>query len=112
MKYRLFSGTELFDVAYGYGLTKQLDGFFCCIPKLTKRFYNALAAGDKVGSAKLMDDLNDLRNSLFTLGMFPAFTVAMNALGCKGVFHPDYLLSLDGEATDKALEMFHAIGEI
>ena len=108
----LFSGLELFDVAYGYGLTKQLDGFYCCIPKLTKRFYRALAAGDKAGSAKALNEINDLRNALFGLGIFPAFTAGMNALGCKGTFHPDYMLPLDSESTEKAIAKFHELGEI
>ncbi len=108
----LFSGTELFDVAYGYGITKQLDGFFCCVPKLTKRLYAALAAGDKAAGAKAMNDMNDIRNYLFTLGIFPAFTAGMNALGCEGTFHPDYMPSLCGEAKEKALAKFHEMGEI
>jgi len=108
----LYSGTELFDVAFGYGLTKQLDGFYCCIPRLTKRFYSVLFADDRVSNAKVMDEINEIRNYLLTLGMFPAFTVGMNALGCEERYHPDYMLSLDGEAAEKALAKFREIGEI
>lgn len=108
----LFSGTELFDIAYHFGLTKQLDGFYCCIPKLTKRFYTALAAGNMVESAQAMDDINNFRNFMFTLGMFPAFTTTMNALGCVGNFHPDYLTSLNESSKERLLIKFRELGEI
>ena len=107
-----FSQTELFDVAYEYGLTKQLDGFFCCIPKLTRRFYGALAAGDADGSRRIMNEINDFRNYLFTFGIFPAFTLGMNLLGCEGNFHPDYYLPLDDEAKERVIAKFREIGEV
>jgi len=109
---QLFSGTELFDAAYCYGLTKQLDGFYCCIPKLTRNFYTALAAGDRDLSAKYMNDINNIRNALIALGVFPAFTIGMNALGCEGIYHPDYYVPLSDEAREKTLDKFREFGEI
>ena len=108
----LFSGTELFEVAYGYGITKQLDGFYTCIPKTTKNLYTALAAGDKDLSARYMNDMNDIRNHCISVGVFPAYTVGLNALGCEGSFHPDYYLPLGDEAREKTLEKFREAGEI
>ena len=108
----LFSGTELFEVAYGYGITKQLDGFYCCIPKLTKKLYSTLASGDREQSAKCMNDMNYIRNYCIAVGVFPAFTVGLNALGCEGNYHPDYYLPLSADVREKVLEKFREVGEI
>ena len=108
----LFSGLDIFDIAYSYGLTKQLDGMFCCVPKLTKRLYAALASGDKAGSAKALNDLVDMRDFLLSMEIFQAFTAAMNTLGCAGSFHPDYFVEIDGETVEKVAAKMVEIGEI
>ncbi|GGD51948.1 dihydrodipicolinate synthase family protein [Paenibacillus nasutitermitis] len=97
----LFSGLDVFDVAYGYGLTKQLDGMFACTTPINKRLYTSLAAGDQKMASQCLDDILLLRNTFVSVGVFNGFTYAMNLLGFEGGFGPDYNIKLDSAAQDK-----------
>jgi dihydrodipicolinate synthase/N-acetylneuraminate lyase len=41
-----FSGLDVFDAAYHYGIKKNLDGMFSCTAAISSRMYNALENGD------------------------------------------------------------------
>jgi 4-hydroxy-tetrahydrodipicolinate synthase len=91
----MYSGLDTFDVVYGYGITKQLDGMFSCTPTLANRLYKALEADDSVAAAKNLDSIKRIRDTFVSLGVFPAFTAAMNLLGYPGRYHPDYSCELE-----------------
>ncbi len=91
----IFSSLDLFDVAYGWGLKKNLDGMFAMTPKLATSVYKYLAAGDMDGARKELDVIIDTRKRFFEIGVFRAFSEAMNLLGYEGRFAPDYCRPLD-----------------
>ncbi len=108
----LFSGLDIFDVAYAYGVRKNLDGMFCCTPKNATAMYKALAAGDAKKASKHLDNIVALRNVFVAVNVFPGFTYAMNELGYEGNFGFDYQLPV----TDAQKELVRAkmveIGEL
>ncbi len=84
------SNIDLFDTAYAYGITSQLDGMFACTLKLTAKLYAALKQGDMKQAASALDAVIRVRSALIDVGVLRGFTAAMNLLGFEGIFHPDY----------------------
>ncbi|GAA3409171.1 dihydrodipicolinate synthase family protein [Paenibacillus hodogayensis] len=97
----MFSGLDLFDTAYGYGIDENLDGMFSCSSAIASRMYKALEKGETRAAAQCLDDILLLRDTFVQVGVFPAFTHAMNLLGFEGAFHPDYAKPLDDNGKDK-----------
>ena len=97
----IYSGLDTFDVAYGYGITRNLDGMFSCTAEIAEQMYDALERGDTALAARKLDDIVGLRNLFVEVGIFPGFTYAMNLLGFEGNFHPDYCRPLRPEQADK-----------
>lgn len=93
----MFSGLDLFDAAYAYGIRQNLDGMFSCTAAIGSRMYKALAKGDSVTAAQALDDILLVRDTFIQVGVFPAFTHSMNLLGFEGSFHPDYMKPLNAE---------------
>lgn len=108
----MFSGLDVFDVAYGYGITENLDGMFSCAPSASSDMYRALAAGDQATAAQRLDDIVRLRDTFVEVGVFPGFTCAMNALGYEGRFHPDYMRPLGEASREKVNETMRKLGLI
>ncbi|MDF2715675.1 MAG: dapA 2 [Paenibacillus sp.] len=97
----MFSGLDLFDTAYGYGIRENLDGMFSCTAAITSTMYKALERGDSELAAKSLDDILLLRDTFVEVGVFPGFTYAMNLLGFEGTFHPDYMQPIDPARQEK-----------
>lgn len=108
----LFSGLDIFDVAYGYGITKNLDGMFCCTPKNGKKMYDALAAGDYQTASDCLYNIICMRGVMIKYNVFPSFTVVMNALGCEGNFAPDFLLPVGEQGKAELVAELKRIGEL
>ena len=108
----LCSALDIFDVAYTYGITKNLDGMFSCTPKNTYSCYSEFAAGNFMAGLKYLGNIISLRNLFIENGVFPSFTVAMNQLGYEGSFNPDYMIKVNDEAKVKIIEKLKEIGEI
>ncbi len=108
----MFSGLDVFDIAYGYGITKQLDGMFACTAPLTKRLYAALSSAHREEAAQILNDIVRLRDQLVAVGVFPGFSHAMNLLGFKGNFAPDYAGVLDAQAKEAVRACMQQIGLI
>ena len=85
-----FSGLDMFDVAYSYGVCTNLDGMFTCTPVNAKKMYDALRLGDKEKGAQHLSNIIWLRDKMLTLDLMSAYTAAMNLLGCEGIFNQDY----------------------
>ncbi len=87
----IYSDLDTFDVAYHYGIDKNLDGMFACLPKTTGRMYRALGAGETDAAARCLDAVVGLRNLFVETGsVLGAFTQAMNLLGYEGCYAQDY----------------------
>lgn len=108
----MFSGLDVFDTAYKYGINKNLDGMFSCTPATTGKMYRALETGDFELAGKLLDDILKLRNTLVGVGVFSGFTYAMNILGYKGIFSPDYMYRNNPEDFNKVRECMEKLNII
>ena len=109
----MFSNIDEFDIAYKWGIDKNLDGMFACTPATAKRMYDALAAGDYAAGGKALDEILDLRNMfLTTANLMCAFTHAMNLLGCEGIFNRDYEDDISAEDKERVTAAMKALGEI
>lgn len=97
----VYSGLDTFDVAYAYGITKNLDGMFSCTGDIAELMYTALNEGNHELAAQCLDKTVGLRNVFVEVGVFPGFTHAMNLLGFEGSFHPDYTANLNSQQADK-----------
>lgn len=86
----IFSGLDLFDVAWKYGIKKNLDGMFSCTAPIGSKMYKSLENEDYDTAKACLDDILLLRDTMAGLGIFEAFTCAMNFLGYEGSFGPDY----------------------
>ncbi len=51
-----------------------------------------------------------IRDTMFGVGLWQAFTYAMNLLGYQGHFHPDYLPSVAEDKLVKVRECMAACG--
>jgi 4-hydroxy-tetrahydrodipicolinate synthase len=106
----MFSGLDVFDVAYEYGITKQLDGMFACTAKITSKMYTALASGDRATAAQCLNDILLLRDQFVAVGVFPGFSYAMNLLGFSGNFAPDYSGVVDERAKEAVKACMQQVG--
>ena len=87
----VYSDLDTFDVAYQYGIDKNLDGMFACTPKTAKKMYAALGAQRFSEASACLDAIVNLRDLFVESGsVLGAFTYAMNDLGYEGSFHMDY----------------------
>lgn len=110
---QMFSNIDEFDIAYQYGINKNLDGMFSCTPKTAKKMYEALAAGDQAAAGDALDGILALRNLFVSTGcLMSAFTHSMNLLGCKGVFGRDWEYEISDEKKAQVTEALKGLGEI
>ena len=109
----MFSNIDEFDIAYKYGIDKNLDGMFASTPKTARKLYDALDAGDMAAAGKLLDDILALRDLfLATPCLMMAFSHAMNLLGCEGKFGNDYNTDISDADKARVTEAMKALGEI
>jgi 4-hydroxy-tetrahydrodipicolinate synthase len=109
----MFSNIDEFDIAYKYGIDKNLDGMFACTPRTARKLYDALDAGDMAAAGKLLDDILALRDLfLATPCLMMAFSHAMNLLGCEGKFGNDYHTAIPDADKARVTEAMKALGEI
>jgi 4-hydroxy-tetrahydrodipicolinate synthase len=110
---QMFSNLDEFDIAYKYGIDKNLDGMFACTPKTAQKMYQALDAGDYALGGKYLDDIIALRNLFLTTPcLMKAFTHAMHLLGCEGNFAQDYNRDIPDADKERVTAAMKALGEI
>lgn len=107
-----YSGLDSFDVVYPYGVGPMLDGMLSCTPKNTKALVEALDRGDKDSAAKILNAIIDLRNLFVENDLWPAYTAAMNALGCEGKHGPDWSADPTDELRAKMRAALAEMGEL
>lgn len=109
----MFSNIDEFDIAYRYGIDKNLDGMFACTPKTAKKLYQALEAGDMAAAGSYLDQILALRDLfLETPCLMMAFSHAMKLLGCEGNFGKDYQIDIADADKEKVTMAMKALGEI
>ena len=110
---QMFSNLDEFDIAYKYGIDKNLDGMFACTPKTAKKMYEALAVGDESTGSDCLDKIIALRDLFVsTPCLMMAFSHAMNLLGCEGNFGHDYHRDISAADKERITAMMKALGEI
>ena len=77
-----------------YGMKLHLDGFFSIMPSWLGEIKAAFSENDFEKITHIQKKMTWLRNEFIKIGVFPAFTEAMNLLGFEGSFHPSHLVPL------------------
>ncbi len=108
----VYSGLELFDIAYKGGLDNCLDGMLSCTPENTGKLFRALAAGDYDTAAVCLDHIVALRDCFLANDLMPAYSAAMNLLGCPGNFAQDYMSEVTPAAVENVRREMIRIGEL
>lgn len=108
----VYSGLDMFDVAYKWGIDKCLDGMPACTPVNTGKCFAALAEGDYEAAAKYLNNILELRDFFIPRDLWAAFSTAMNMLGYEGNFAPDYIPALKEEYIPEIREELIKIGEL
>lgn len=86
---------DLIDVFLRYGIRIHLDGFFSIMPSWLKEIKAAFSNDDFEGITHIQKKMTWLRNEFIKIGVFPAFTEAMNLLGFEGRFHSSHICQMD-----------------
>ncbi len=107
-----YSGLDSFDAAIKSGIKKNLDGMFTCTPYNSKMMYKNFENGESVKISEHLNNILTLRNIMLKEDIFPAYSYAMELLGCQGNFHPDFNTSVSAELKDEVLNYMKAIKEI
>ena len=98
----MYANLDTTDVAFAYGIDKTLDGMYCITAPLASALCASAKAKDFRRAAKALDHIVLIRDTMLRVGLWRAFTYAMNLLGYHGQFHPDYLPPV---AEDKLIEV-------
>ncbi len=86
----IFSNSDLFSMGRAFGIRRTLDGIYACFPKTAGEMQRAWDREDLPGGNAAVNRIMKARDGMIALGIWPAFTAAMNLLGYKGNFGPDY----------------------
>lgn len=108
----VYSGLDTFDIAYKWGINKCLDGMCSCTPVNTGKMFKAMEQGDYDTAAQCLNKIVDLRDAFLGWDLWPAYTTAMNLLGCEGNFGLDYTSPIKPEFVPQIRAKMEAIGEL
>ena len=108
-----FSNLDIFDMGIAYGVDKVLDGMFTCMPKTSKAFTDAIESGNKEKITEELTKIINLRDLFAKNGIWAGYTIAMNLIGCEGIYGQGYKKEtpLDGEY-EEVKAFMEKIGEI
>ena len=101
---------DLIDMFLMYGITKCLDGFFAVMAPWIASIKEAYKTRDFATISEIQRKMTALRCSFFPVGVFPAFTVAMNLLGFPGRWHPTHMRPLEAEKEGVVRELMAGAG--
>ncbi len=108
----VYSGLDMFDIAYKGGITNCLDGMLSCTPYNTKCLFESMANGDYVKAAKHLDNIVYLRDCFIANDLLPSFTASMNMLGYEGDFAQDFMDPFTEAAYNNVHKVMVEIGEL
>jgi dihydrodipicolinate synthase/N-acetylneuraminate lyase len=107
-----YSGLDSFDAAIKSGIKKNLDGMFTCTPHNSQMMYENIDNGDDIKISRHLNNILNLRNLFLREDLSPAYSYAMDLLGCAGNFHPDYNKPVSDNLKDEIQECMKLIEEI
>ena len=107
-----YSGLDLFDVALNSGVGKNLDGMFTCTPYNSKKIYENMEQGNSMMVSKHLNNILKLRNLFLKGNVLPAYSYAMELIGCPGNYHFDYDNPISKELMEEINNCMKAINEI
>jgi len=108
----VFSGSDMFDMSYLYGIRHYMDGIFSCMPKNISKVRESFDSGDYESAKKLLGAMMKVRDEMFVYGIWAAFSYAMNLLGYEGDFAPDYEPVLSDKGKEVTEDCLVRLGEI
>lgn len=108
----VYSGLDMFDVAYKWGIDNCLDGMMSCTPANSKKLFSAMAAGDYATAAAALDNITALRDFFVARDLWAAYSKAMNLLGYDGNYAPDYVSPIHEEYIGQIYDELVRIGEL
>ena len=107
-----YSGLDMFDIAYKWGLDKCLDGMMACTPVNTKKLFDAMANGDFDTASIALNNIIEFRDFFLQRDLWAAFSTSMNLLGYEGNFAPDYVSPIKEEYIDEIRNELIRMGEL
>jgi dihydrodipicolinate synthase/N-acetylneuraminate lyase len=107
-----YSGLDTFDAAIKSGIRRNLDGMFTCTPYNSKMMYENFETGDGAKISEHLNNILTLRNIMLKEDIFPAYSYAMELLGCPGNFHPDFNTQVSAKLKEEVFNYMKAIKEI
>jgi 4-hydroxy-tetrahydrodipicolinate synthase len=108
----IFSGSDLFAVAQAYGIKRYLDGIFACFPALIREIQEHFDRNELLEASSGLNKMMQARDEMIAMGIWPAFSHAMNVLGYEGNFAPDYEPELDTDGKKKVEQILLECGEL
>jgi len=108
----IFSGSDLFAVAHAYGIKRYLDGIFACFPASIREIQKHFDDNELLEASAGLNRMMQARDEMIAMGIWPAFSHAMNVLGYEGNFAPDYEPELDSEGKRKVEQILRESGEL
>ena len=107
-----YSGLDSFDAANKSGIRKNLDGMFTCTPLNSRLMYENAEKGNDLEISTHLNNILALRNTLLKEDIFPAYSYAMELLGCPGNYHPDFDRQVSDKLKEEIYTCMKAIKEI
>ncbi|MBN1181167.1 MAG: dihydrodipicolinate synthase family protein [Bacteroidales bacterium] len=107
-----YSGLDSFDAAIKSGIRRNLDGMFTCTPYNSKMMYENFENGDDLKISQQLNNILILRNIMMKEEIFPAYSYAMELLGCPGYYHPDFNKQVSDELKEEIYYCMKLIKEI
>ena len=107
-----YSGLDTADAAIKLGLRKNLDGMFTCTPNNSKMMYGNIENNNSLNISKYLNNIITLRNIFLKENVMPAYSYAMELLGCPGNYHPDYDVQVSDKLKEEINSYMKTIGEI
>ncbi len=108
----LYSGLDSFDAAIKAGILKNLDGMFTCTPYNSKLMYQEFENGNGKQVSKHLNNILLLRNTMAKEEIFPAYSYAMELLGCPGNYHPDFNIMVSDKLKEEVYNCMKSVKEI
>ena len=108
----VFSASDLIAPAYQYGIDSYLDGIFSSMPKTIGKIQSYFIRGDFTDACAALNSMMAARDQMIEIGIWPAFSYAMNLLGFEGNFAPDYEIALSKQDEEKVRQCMLCLGEI
>ena len=87
-------------------------GLFSCIPNSVCAAQELLNTGDISAAKHAFERMIAFRDELIAIDLWPAFSYAMNLLGCAGSFAPDYEGELTVSGKERVRKLMRSMGEI